>query len=573
LKVMLAAINAKYIHSNLAVRYLHAHVKPEFPDTHFLEFNINQNLDVITAELLSHPHDVLGISCYIWNWDLVQKMVSDYSLVRPDTVIVLGGPEVSYDTEAHLEAQAGVDYIVRGEGEEPFLRLLRALNKTRRPTADTLASIPGVCYRAEGGTVEQPAHIMDLDKLRPPYAEGMEQLEHKILYYEASRGCPYRCSFCLSSLSGPVRHFPLQRVKEDLQELLTLDPDQIRFVDRTFNAHPQRAFELVQWMARQPTRTRFQLEITGDTLTQPLVDVFKSAPPGRFQLEIGVQSTYKEALAGVERKSDLQQLAQRVEEIRAGGSTGIMLDLIAGLPHESLGHFAASFNYVYNLDPGRIHLGSLKFLRGSELRRQYRRWGYGFQRHPPYEVLFSDAISFAELHHLQIISDLVDRCYNSGRFAWTLPWLINHFFSSPFAFYSEWAHWWKESGLHLQSHGAAALYGHLHAFLGGCRHPQYRALAALDFCLFERTKDVPDFLDVDEAGDNLKRWIQSRKVLDSFPEWEPLSNRQIQKRTRAVRLPAAVLDESGCPAYGGEPQVVALCYPDMQTPGIPVLID
>ncbi len=568
MKTLLVSINAKYIHSNLAVRYLREYVKGLFPNTEIAEFNINQPLQLIRSQIVDAKPDVLGISCYIWNWDMVQKLVSDIKSVLPAVTIVLGGPEVSYDVQEHLIRSPAVDFIIRGEGEEPLRQLLTKLAADQAPE-QWAHTVPGVVYKGTDDRARVEPYQMDLGQLASPYGGSLDQLESKVLYYEASRGCPYRCSFCLSSLSGVVRFVPLERVFRDLERLLNLQPKQIRFVDRTFNAHPERALTLVRWMAKQATKTRFQLEITGDALRDELVDAFLEAPPHRFQLEIGVQSTSEQALTGVQRRSDLQRLYRTVTTLRQGKTPiRVMLDLIAGLPHESLETFGRSFDAVYNLQPTKIHLGFLKFLRGSQLREEAGHLGYVFQEHPPYEILASPWLDVEDLQHLHVVEDLVERYYNSGRFQYSLPWLIAANGGSPFRFYSHLARWWRQHRLHLRGHSSVQLYPLLLDYADFVPKKQLQGRLGVDFRVNHRTQPLPVELELEDASNEVQRWLDSSTLDQKFPQFQGLSARQIRKRLHSLRLPHAIIETADAnvddSAVGG--QIVLFHYRDLQVP-------
>ncbi len=569
MKTLLAAINAKFIHANLAVRYLREYVKPTFPQTEMVEFNINQPLQLILAQIVAERPDVLGISCYIWNWDMVQKLVTDIKKVMPRLLIVLGGPEVSYDCREHLHHLPAVDFIIRGEGEEPLRQLLLHL-----AAADDLErwgpSVPGLVYRSHPSTEQVLPHQMDLALLRSPYGGKLGQLDNKVLYYESSRGCPYRCSFCLSSLSGPVRYLPLERVQRELEHLLTLRPKQIRFVDRTFNADPRRAETLIRWLASQNTDTRFQLEITGDILTDSLLDALNQAPAERFQLEIGVQSASEDALAAVQRNSKLKRLEHAVRSLRSGPTpTRIMLDLIAGLPGETLAMFGRSLDFVFNLKPTKIHLGFLKFLRGSQLRQQAATMGYCFQEHPPYEILAAPWLDFAELQHLHVVEDLVERYFNSGRFSYTLPWLVSHYQGSAYSFFSSFAQWWQQHDLQLREHGSVELYPLLLEFASTVPQELLRSYLALDFRIHHRTQPLPGALGVKDAGKAVQQWLETSNFAAQVPQFAGLSPRQIRKRLHSLQVPATVVARPAVQGPGpgcGREQILFFHYPDLQMP-------
>ncbi len=516
MKIVLATLNAKYTHHSLALRYLRAYCRPAFPRLVVREFNINQQLDLILSELVDENPDVVGFSCYIWNIEQTLVLTSDLKKVLPSVKVILGGPEVSYDAEALLGSNPNIDYIIAGEGEEPLLRLLDVLENSAHPTGEELERVPSLVFRAEGRIAANPQITMNLDNIPSPYLSDLDELENKIVYYEASRGCPFRCQYCLSSRTGAVRYFPLDQVKADLERLASLGVDQIRFVDRTFNCNPKRALELIEFMSGLDTATRFQLEIGGDLLTEEMIQVLEKAPANRFQFEIGVQSTNLATLNEIGRTTDLEKLAVNCRKLRERTKVRFLLDLIAGLPEESYERFGHSFDFVYNLEPTKIQLGFLKLLKGSRLRERASEFGCRFTGRAPYEVLQTNAISYPELAFLKVIEELVECYYNSGRFKSSLDYLIARDHDRPFRFFEFLAQKWKASSLHLVSHSLPTLYRLLWE-LAGRQDPVLLNYLRFDFRAHERKQATPGWMQGKPANELKRRMLRDGTVFRYLP--------------------------------------------------------
>ncbi len=431
MKVLLAALDSQYIHTNLAVRSL-AQCCPAGVQPIIREYTINQPLPQILFDLVRQEAQLVAFSCYIWNIEAVLRLCEDYRAICPQATILLGGPEVSFDAKALLAANRAVDMVLCGEGEEIFPRLLRRLQQGASPEG-----LPGVVYR-QGDTVlgdESYQTVADLASLPFPYAAGLPS-KGRIVYYESSRGCPFGCSYCLSgAIKGGVRELPLSRVKQELSFFDSHKVDLVKFTDRTFNANPSRAKEIVRYLLSNTHHTRFHFEIGADLLDDELLDLLASAPPERFQVEAGIQSCNPLTLRQVVRHTDLDRLQKNVAALISSKRVHVHLDLIAGLPYEDLPSFARSFNWVYRLNPHQLQLGFLKLLKGSALQRQASALGLVCRRYPPYEVLKSDALSGEDLAKLKDVETVVERYYNSGRAVRSLGYLLDDSSSNPFVFY------------------------------------------------------------------------------------------------------------------------------------------
>lgn len=523
MNIVLAALNAKYTHHSLALRYLQSYCVSEFPDLVTREYNINQNLAVILAELVDLKPCIIGFSCYIWNIEQILELCSNLKKVMPELVILLGGPEVSYENHELMTEHPEIDYIVAGEGEEPFLQLLKVLQKDSKPTPAVLATVPSLIYRADSEIVRNKTITMDLSTIPSPFQSELDSLQDRIVYFETSRGCPYGCQYCLSSRSGKVRYFPLEQCKQELAKLAKLGVEQIRFVDRTFNCDPQRAYELIDFMISLDTKTRFQLEIGGDLIDEQMMQLLEKAPHNRLQFEIGVQSTNPSTLKQISRLTDLERLATNTKQLRALTQVRPVLDLIAGLPAEGYERFGESFDFVYELRPTKIQIGFLKLLKGSRLRQRVEEFGCIYTDKAPYEVLQTNAISYQELSRLKLIEDLVDRFYNSGRFNYSLDYLLAREQITPFKLFEQLAQHWKAHGYHLVSHSLFSLYKFLWQLLGN-QDPILRDYLKIDFRLNEPKRTTPAALVTDDLTKTLYNMLRDGRIFSYIPELEQLQS-------------------------------------------------
>lgn len=438
MKILLVAINAKYIHTNPAVYLLRANAGKFRKDMKVREFTINQSTDDILHEIIEEKPEFIGFSCYIWNIDMVKRLLRECKKLLPDTLVWLGGPEAEAGAESLLQEYPQVDGIMYGEGETVLPELLHyyfsrddvknsnmAENQFR---CSAIESIPGIVIRTENGIVKtSPTTSVDMDRLVFPYdAEVLEQTKGKILYYESSRGCPFHCSYCLSSEDNHVRFRSVDKVKADLRVFLDARIPQVKFVDRTFNCNHERMTELLQFLSEQDNGiTNFHFEIGGDLLTEDEIRLLGRFRPGAIQLEIGVQTTNPEVMKRIGRVNKKEALFANVRMLLQHGKQHVHLDLIAGLPGEDMQSFIRSFDEVHNLHPHQLQLGFLKVLGNTRISRETEEYGIKYRDYPPYEVLETDSISYRELLELKQVEDMVEIYYNSGQFAEELRFLEN----------------------------------------------------------------------------------------------------------------------------------------------------
>lgn len=491
MKIMIAAVNAKYIHSNLAVYSLYRYARSYQDSLTLLEFTINQSHDEIMKEIFLEKPDVICFSCYIWNISLIRSLAAELHKVLPDTDIWYGGPEVTYDAAGVLERQPFLSGVMKGEGEQTFLELMQYYLEGQ----NTLDQIAGIAWRSDQGEIcDNPAReFLNLDNIPFPYA-GLEHLKHRIIYYESSRGCPFSCSYCLSSVERRLRFRSLELVKAELQFFLDHQVSQVKFVDRTFNCDHQRTDAVWQFLKENDNGiTNFHFEIEADLLTSEEIEIISTMRPGLIQLEIGVQSVNPKTIEEIRRKMDFDQLSKNVRKIQQAGNIHQHLDLIAGLPYEDYNSFKESFQAVYALQPEQLQLGFLKVLKGSYIHRQAPAYGCLCQDREPYEVLQTNWLGYEEILKLKQVEEMVEVYYNSGQYRKTIP-AAEQIFSNSFEFYEELGAFYERKG-HLRiSHSRMHRYDILRKFL--CeRNPEdqsyFEELLLFDLYAREKLKSRP----------------------------------------------------------------------------------
>jgi len=447
MKALFVAVNAKYVHTNIAVRYLTHYCRRAGIECDFCEFTINEPKDGILEKLYVSDADVYGFSCYIWNIGRVLEICRNLKQLKPDCKIFLGGPEVSFDADVLLECNESIDYIICGEGEIAAAEFLKDIPDSR--------------------CVIQGRQLESLDDLPFPYSD--DDLRdvvggEKLVYYETSRGCPFNCAYCLSSVDCGVRFLNIERVKSELKHFVDAGVMTVKFVDRTFNADRLRATQIWEYILSLGGDTCFHFEIGADLLDDRAIDVLTKAPKGKIQFEIGVQSTNSKTIAEISRTMNFRTLSRNVAELKANTNVALHLDLIAGLPYENFDSFKNSFNDVYNLSPDVLQLGFLKLLKGAALRKNADKYGIVFNVYAPYNVFFTNWLSYEEIIRLKAVEDVLERYFNSGRFDQTLKAAVR-FFDTPFAFYSRLSEFWGAKGLIGQGVKRITLYQLLYDFL------------------------------------------------------------------------------------------------------------
>ncbi|SHI61848.1 Radical SAM superfamily enzyme YgiQ, UPF0313 family [Lutispora thermophila DSM 19022] len=433
-KISLIAINSKFIHSNLAVRYLKSYLHKKGIKADILEFSINDSFDNIIRKIYQTNSNILAFSCYIWNRELIMKLGASLKKIMPHSKIVLGGPEVSYDIEYTMKENPWINFIIFGEGEETFFQFANSFIKGDK----NIDHLEGLAFNSNGiiQVNNSRSPISDLDEIPFPYNDFAD-LEHKIIYYETSRGCPFKCQYCMSSLETGVRYFSLERVFRDIDLFISNKVKQVKLVDRTFNCNKKRSIEIMEYILSKKGHTNFHFEISPKLIDSDFLYTVKKAPKGIFQFEIGIQSTNNDTLEAIRRYERFDEIKEKISALIALENCHIHLDLIAGLPFEDIKSFEKSFNNVFSLKPQMLQLGFLKLLRGSGLRMDADKHGIQYNDHPPYEVLSTKWLSYKDILDLKMIEELVEIFSNSGRFNKSLSYLIDYYFSNPFKFFKE----------------------------------------------------------------------------------------------------------------------------------------
>lgn len=479
MNVVLTTLNAKYIHTNLAIRCLRAYVEPEHK-IKMVEYTIKDPAMNIVTDLFRYSPDVIGFSCYIWNIEETIKLISMLKKIKPELKIILGGPEVSYDISYWLDRLHDVDYIVIGEGEETFKQLLDNMK-----SGEDLQSIPGLAFQTEEGkqVINPQRNKLNLQESPSPFRfeEDIPHLSKRVTYIETSRGCPFSCQFCLSSIEVGVRYFNKEKIKEDIRYLMNNGAKTIKFVDRTFNISRSYAMEMFQFLIDEHLPgTVFQFEITADIMRPEVIQFLNDhAPKGLFRFEIGVQSTNDATNELVMRKQNFQKLTRTVTMVKEGGKIDQHLDLIAGLPEEDYNSFKRTFNDVFEMRPEELQLGFLKMLRGTGLRIRANEHDYVYMDHSPYEILKNNVLSFEEISKIKQVEDVLEKYWNDHRMDLTVEYLVTEVFPTPFDFFQDFGSFWDEKGWGRIGHQLEDLFTRLWTFLNETSQKQLDVILSL----------------------------------------------------------------------------------------------
>ena len=557
MKVLLAAINAKYIHSNLGIYSLKTYGEKmlkewglaEQAEISLAEYTINHQMEQILQDIYKRKPDVIGFSCYIWNISYVKMILADIKKVLPDVKIWAGGPEVSYHGEAFLKEEPAVDLVMMGEGEITFAHFLKALLE-----GEDLKQVPGLMVRNADGTFTDTGfrQVMDMSQIPFPYAfMDMKELEHRIIYYESSRGCPFSCAYCLSSIDKKLRFRSLDLVLPELEWFLQAKVPQVKFVDRTFNCKKSHAMAIWQYIRDHDNGvTNFHFEIAADLLDKDELDLLSTMRPGLVQLEIGVQSTNEKTLEAIRRKTDIEEIREITETINSWHNIHQHLDLIAGLPWEDLKRFKQSFNDVYEMEPEQLQLGFLKVLKGSYMEELIPTCDLLYSAAPPYEVLCTKWLSYGDVLELKDIEEMTEVHYNSRQFTCTLKELEKEF-DTPYEMFSFMAGYYNKNHLFGISHSRIARYEILWKIIqerleknGKCETQAmaenvniseklelYRDLLMTDLYLRENVKSRPTFArDLSSSKDFVREFFQKEeKTPEHLSGYEGYDSRQMAK--------------------------------------------
>lgn len=429
MKILLTTLNSQYVHSNPALKYLYTVAADAAEEVSIQEFTINNEYSYVYGELVRANYDMVCFSCYIWNIEQTKVLAADLKKARPDMKICLGGPEVSYDSHIFALENPWVDFILCGEGEYSFYRFLEVLDDEEPP----FNTVPGLVYHQDGKIYINPqTEPMDFNAI--PFLYSLLECESdRVVYYESSRGCPFRCAYCLSSIEKTVRPLDLDRVKSDLRYFLYKKVMQVKFIDRTFNYDEERTYEIFKYLIENDNGiTNFHFEICADLLTERLLTLLGRARKGLFQFEIGIQSANPDTLRAVNRKENIYPVLHNTEKLLALGNIHIHVDLIAGLPYETYELFARSFNKVYALGADTFQMGFLKVLKGTPLTQMEESYGIVARETAPYEIISNNWLSSVELARLKTIEKMLDIYYNRGGFGSTLKALFDFVGKEPF---------------------------------------------------------------------------------------------------------------------------------------------
>lgn len=559
MKVLLTAVNAKYIHSNLAIYSMKAYAEQKGcpgAEIQLAEYTINQQQDGILRGIYEKKPDLLCFSCYIWNISFVRELIRDVKKILPKTRIWVGGPEVSYDAEDLLKEMPQVTGVICGEGEETFAEVVRTYAQWEKQEQEPgkLADVPGIVYRdGEKLVFTGNRDILNMDELVFPY-ENLSLFEHKIIYYESSRGCPFSCSYCLSSIDKKLRFRSLLLVKKELQFFLDHQVPQVKFVDRTFNCKKEHAMEIWKYIKEHDNGiTNFHFEIAADLLTEEEIGLIAAMRPGLIQLEIGVQSTNERTLQEIRRKTSFQEICKKVRAVAEGENVHQHLDLIAGLPYEDYESFQKSFCDVYALRPQQLQLGFLKVLKGAYMEEMADAYGCVYKSGEPYEVLKTEWLTYGEISRLKGIEEMTEVYYNSGQFFYTLEALVKEF-PDAFTMYEELADFYKRKGYFAVSHARISRYEILREFLQekGIQYLEfYDQLMVLDLYARENLKTRPSWaMDLKPYKRQIQAfYAKEEEQPEILKDYQGYQARQMEKMTHLEVFTYNVLEgkpEKGC---------------------------
>lgn len=546
--ILLAAVNAKYIHSNPAVYSLKA-----YADAQELlnvrigigEYTINQTAAEVLADIYRRKPDMVGFSCYIWNISFVKALIPDLAAVLPGAAIWLGGPEASFDCGRLLTELKEVKGIMRGEGEETFSCLagVYAVAESAGELDGRLLGIEGLTFRDEAGTIRVTPDRPPMDLSQIPFVYeslGLSQLENRIIYYESSRGCPFSCSYCLSSVDKALRFRDLELVRRELDFFLERRVPQVKFVDRTFNCKRSHAMAVWEHILEHDNGvTNFHFEIAADLLDEGQMELLSRMRPGLVQLEIGVQTANPRTLKEIRRRTDISRIGEIAARINGWGNIHQHLDLIAGLPYEGLSSFKESFNRVYAMRPEQLQLGFLKVLKGSYMARMAEAYGLVYSAGPPYEVLGSRWLDYGELLELKGVEEMTEVYYNSRQFIHSIR-LFEEEFSTAYAMFSHMAAWYREHGLWGMNHSRLARFEIFWEMVLGLgllreRRELYRDALVCDLYLRENAKSRPSFArDQGPFKERLRRFFEEeRRAPRYLPGYEGYDARQAARMAHA----------------------------------------
>lgn len=526
---MLVGINSKYVHTNLAVRYLKKFTEAYSSEKiEIYESNINNNLMKIVRDIAEKEPERIFFSTYIWNKEIIFKITKEIRKVLKESIIILGGPEVSYNPEEIMKENPEIDGIIIGEGEKILLNYLtRDINEVK-----------GIYYRDKGKTKFNGLEglIEDLDIIPFPYTDEELADIHKIVYYESSRGCPFSCSYCMSSIDKTVRYFSLERTKADLKRFIDVGTRLVKFVDRTFNLRKERYLEIWKFLLENYRENiTFHFEINANIFDDEVIEFLKKVPKKFFQFEIGVQTINPQSMEIIKRNNILDKLSHNVKSINK--NIHLHLDLIAGLPYEDYESFGKSFDYVYDTECEMIQLGFLKILKGTDMVNNVEKFNYEYLDFPPYEVLSNDFISYKEICRLKDVEETVDLYYNSNKFMYSLKYIIKNFYESPFKFFEEIGDYYKAKGYFDVGNREIAIFNYLVEFYKEKEFPNIKVFTEylkFDYILLGKPGFYPEW------AESFKDKEKYKNLLEKM-EFKTL--REAYKKTEIERFSYNIFEE------------------------------
>ncbi len=463
MKTLITTLNSKYIHKSLSLRLLYVATK-DYHDVDFVEYTIKEDLDKITADIIARKVQIVAFSVYIWNVELIKELCIKLKNINQNLIIIFGGPEVSYEIDYFLDNYE-IDYLISGEGEIAFKQLLDCLENKKG------ISIQGVSSRNNRDYHQTvPVDLKYLESLDSPYLlkRDLADISKRVLYFETSRGCPYQCQYCLSSLEKGLRFFGLDYLKRQLELLMATDVKIIKLLDRSFNAKTEHALAILEFIFQHyRPGIQFQFEINGDVLDQRIINyINKSAPEGLLRFEIGIQSTYEPTNEIVKRYQDFTRLSEVIKQLQTNHKIDFHLDLIAGLPLENLDRFAKSFDDVFSFYPKELQLGFLKLLRGTSLRKDAEKYGYIYDKNPPYELVASNDLTKEDINKIHIVEDMLEKYWNSGKMPITMNKVMRQI-DSPFYFFLDLGNYYKKQNYKHINYQNDELFKYLNSYFNG----------------------------------------------------------------------------------------------------------
>lgn len=497
MKILLTTLNSKYIHSALSLKYIYNNIEDiDGVRVCIKEYTINENLQDIFADIFSDTYDLIAFSCYIWNIEYIIKLCNDIKIADNNIKILLGGPEVSYESYEFMSKFGFADFIIRDEGEVIFRKFVKAYISNK-----DFSNIPSFLYRINGNITENPyeAPIDNLALIKGAYdIFNEDDVKDKIVYYETSRGCSYNCAYCLSSITKKVRFFPYEKVITDIKKIVDAGAKQIKFVDRTFNFDKKRTIEIIKYLCSIDNGSiNFHFEITAHILQDDLLDILKNVRQGLFQFEIGVQSTNKQTIKSVNRIDNFDKIREKVIKIKSFGNIHQHLDLIVGLPYEDIVSLKKSFNDVMVLRPDNLQLGFLKVLKGSPIKSMVDEYDIKYRDYSPYEVISTKFITYKEIIMLKLMEEMIEDYYNSMTYNYSINYVFDIFDGDYFDFFEKFAEFKKKNSYNKnlsRDSRFLLLYEFIKTILDIYDFKAFREFLRLDFLLMGRNRNIPLFL-------------------------------------------------------------------------------